>query len=128
MKCWRSFEPGALNYFIFFCPTLSILSASRNPILTHLPLFGFSALRSDRTRSRSGILSRDVTHASGGLIIFFRQDLSSELSTSSLPLLDLYSDYVGVNISPDNSSSLSFHNVYAPLIRSSTGGRTGRSL
>ena len=34
-------EPGALNYFIFYCPIQSILSASRNPILTLLPLSGF---------------------------------------------------------------------------------------
>ena len=26
------FEPGALNYFTFFCPILSTLSPSRNPI------------------------------------------------------------------------------------------------
>ena len=32
------FESGALNYFTFFRPILSTLSASRNPILTHLPL------------------------------------------------------------------------------------------
>ena len=32
---------GALNYFTFSPPTLSTLSASRIPILTHLPLFGF---------------------------------------------------------------------------------------
>ena len=31
-------EPGALNYFTFSRPILSILSASRNPILTPLPL------------------------------------------------------------------------------------------
>ena len=35
------FEPGALNYFTFYRPIQSILSASRNPILTHLPLSGF---------------------------------------------------------------------------------------
>ena len=35
------FEPGALNYFTFFRPILSTLSASRNPILTHLPLSEF---------------------------------------------------------------------------------------
>ena len=35
------FEPGALNYFTFSRPTLSTLSVSRNPILTHLPLSGF---------------------------------------------------------------------------------------
>ena len=88
---------------------------------------GFSALRSDRTHSRSGILSPDATHASGGVIIFVRQGLSfSELSTSSLSSLDPYSDYVGVNISLNNSSSVSFLNVYAPPpIRSfPTDGRT----
>ena len=36
-------EPGPRNYFTFFRPILSTLSVSRNPILTHLPLFGFSA-------------------------------------------------------------------------------------
>ena len=35
------FEPGALNYFTFSRSILSILSAFRNPILTHLPLSGF---------------------------------------------------------------------------------------
>ena len=40
-------------------------------------------------------------------------------------LLNPYSDYVEVNISFNNSSSLSFLNVYVPLIRSSpTNGRT----
>ena len=66
---------------------------------------GFSTLRSDSTHSRSGILSPDATHAIGGVIIFIRQGLSfSELSTSSLSSLDPYSDYVGVNISLNNSS------------------------
>ena len=87
---------------------------------------GFSALRSDRIHSRSGILSPDATHASGGVVIFVRQGLSfSELSTSSLSSLDPYSDYVGINISLNNSSSVPFLNVYAPPIRSSpTDGRT----
>ena len=77
---------------------------------------GFSALRSDRTHSRSGILSSDTTHASSGVVISVRQGLSFfELSTSSLSSLDPYSDYVGINISLNNSSSLSFLNVYAPL-------------
>ena len=76
---------------------------------------GFSVLRSDRTHSRSGILSSDASHASGGVVIFVRQGLSfSELSTTSLSLLDPYSDYVGVNISLNKSSSVSFLNVYAP--------------
>ena len=68
---------------------------------------GFSALRSDGTHSRSGILSPDATHASGGVVIFVRQGLSfSELSTSFLSLLDPYSDYVGINISLNNFSSV----------------------
>ena len=79
---------------------------------------GSFALRSDRTHSQPGILSRDATHASGSVVIFVRQALSfSKLSTSSLSSLDLYSDYVGVNISFNNSSSLSFLNAYAPPIR-----------
>ena len=69
------FEPGALNYSTFFRPIVSTLCAFRNPILTPLPLSGFSALRSDRTHSRSGILSSDTTHASGGVVIFVRQGL-----------------------------------------------------
>ena len=35
------FKPGALNNFTFSRPILSTLSASRNPILTHLPLYEF---------------------------------------------------------------------------------------
>ena len=35
------FEPGALNYFTFSQLTLSTLSVSWNPILTHLSLSGF---------------------------------------------------------------------------------------
>ena len=87
---------------------------------------GFSALRFDRTHSRSGILSPDATHASGGVIIFVRQGLSfSELYTISFSSLGPYSDYVGINISLNNSSSLSFLNVYAPPVRSfSSDGRT----
>ena len=55
-------------------------------------------------------------YASGGLIIFVKQSLSFfKFSTSFLSLLDSYSDYVGVNISLNNSSLLSFLHVYAPL-------------
>ena len=59
---------------------------------------GFSALRSDRTHSQSGILSPDATHASGDVVIFVRQGLSFSELFHLLSLLDLYSDYVGVNI------------------------------
>ena len=84
---------------------------------------GFSALRSDRIPSGSGILAPNATHASGGVIIFVRQGLSfSELSTFfSLCSLDPYSDYVGVNLSINNSSPLSFLNVYAPYSLLSDG-------
>ena len=72
-------------------------------------------MRSDRTHSRSGILCPDTTHASGGVVIFVRQGLSfSELSTSSLSLLHPYSDYLGINISLNKFSSVSFLNVYPP--------------
>ena len=114
-----------MNCFTFFHPILLTLSVSRNSILTHFPPSGFSALCSDRTHSRSGILSGDAMHASGGVIIFLRQGLSfSELSTSSHFSLDPYSEYVWVNIYLNNSSLLSFLNVYTPPIHSSTDGKT----
>ena len=82
---------------------------------------GFSAQRSHGIHSRSGNFSADATDASVSVIIFVRQGLSfSELSTSSLSSLDPYSDCVEVNISLNNFSSLSFLNVCAPPIRSST--------
>ena len=82
---------------------------------------GFSALQSHGTHSRSGIFSTDVADASGGLIIIVKQGLFfSELSASSLSLLVPYSDYIKVNISLNDSSSLSFLNGYVPPIRSST--------
>ena len=95
----------------FICIQESNLNSSSS-----FRILGFSALRSDRTHSRSGILSSDTTHASGGVVIFVRQGPSfSELSTTSLSSLDPYSDYVGINIFLNNSSSLSFLNVHAPL-------------
>ena len=82
---------------------------------------GFSALQSHGTHSRSGIFSADVADASGSVIIFVKQGLFfSELSTSFLSLLGPYSDYVEINISLNDSSSLPFLNVYLPPIRSST--------
>ena len=45
---------------------------------------GFSALRSDGTHSRSGIFSTDGIDASGGVIIFARQDLSFSMTRPSL--------------------------------------------
>ena len=106
-------EQGALNYFILSHPVDVICNQISN-------LNSSSSLQSDRTHSQCGILSPNTTHASGGVIIFVWQGLSFfELSTSSLSLLDPYSDYIGINISLNNSSSLSFLNVYAPPICSS---------
>ena len=118
-------EPGALNCSFLFGPILLTSSVPRNPILTHLPLriAGFSNLRSDLTHPRSDILSRGATHASSGIIIFVRQGFS--FTELSLSLLDPYSDYIAVNISLNNSCSLSFLSVYAPYTRSSpSDGRT----
>ena len=105
-----------LHFFLshpvdLICIQESILNSSSS-----FQIPGVSALHSDCTHSRSGIFSPDATHASSGVIIFIKEGLSfSELSTS-LSSLDPYSDCVGVNISLNNSSSLSFLNVYAPPI------------
>ena len=104
-----------LFHFLLSHPVdlLCIQESNLNSSFFRIP--GFSTLQSDHIHSQSGILSRDATHASSGVIIFVRQGLSFfELSTSFLSLLDPYSDYIRVNISFDNSS-LSFLNVYAPL-------------
>ena len=122
------FKPGALNCFTFFRPILSTSLISANPILTHLPLSGFlGSLLCVLIAPTPGLaFSSDSTHTSGGVVIFVRQGLSfSELSTSSLSSLDPYFDYVGINISLNNSSSLSFLKVYAALNCSSPkDGRT----
>ena len=111
-----------LLHFISSHPVdLICIQESNLNLSSSFRIAGFSALQSDGTHSRSGIFSTDVADASGGVIIFVEQGLSfSELSTSSLSLLGPYSDYVEVNISLNDSSSLSFLNVYASPIRSST--------
>ena len=111
-----------LLHFISLHPVdLIYIQESNLNLSSSFQIPGFSALRSHGTHSRSGIFSTDVADASGGVIIFVKQGLSfSELSTSSLSSLDPYSDYVEVNSSLNNFSSLSFLNVYAPAIRSST--------
>ena len=110
-----------LLHFISSYPVdLNCIQESNLNLSFSFRILRFSALRSDGTHSRSGIFFTNVTDASGGVIIFVRQGLFfSELSTSSLSSLDLHSDYVEVNISLNDSSSLPFLNVYAPTIRSS---------
>ena len=127
MECWRSSNQEHRTTSLSFHPVdLICIQESNLNSSSSFRIPGFSALRSDRTHSRSGILSSDTTHASGGVVIFVRQGLSfSELSTSSLSLLDPCFDYVGINMSLNNLSSLSFLNVYALPIRSTpTDGRT----
>ena len=111
-----------LLHFISFHPVDFIyIQESNLNLSSSFQIPGFFALRSHGTHSRSGFFSTDVTDASGGVIIFVKHGLfSSELSTSSLSSLDPYSNYVEVNISLNNFSSLSFLNVYAPPVRSST--------
>ena len=79
-----------LLHFISSHPVdLICMQESNLNLSSSLRIPGFSALRSDCTHFRSGIFSTDVTHASGGVIIFVRQDLSfSALSTTSLRSLD----------------------------------------
>ena len=58
-------------------------------------------------------------------MIFVRQGLSFSKLSTSISLLDPFSYYAGVNMSPSNSSSLSFLKVYVSSIRSSpTDSRT----
>ena len=123
MECWGlQARSTKLLHFISSHPVdLIYIQESNLNLSSSFQIPGFSALRSHGTHSRFGIFSTDVADASGGVIIFVKQGLSfSELSTSSLSSLDPYSDYVEVNISLNNFSSLSFLNVYAPSIRSST--------
>ena len=110
-----------LLHFISSHPVdLIYIQESKLNLSSSFRIPGFFALQSHGTHSRSRIFSTDVSDASGGFITFVKHCLFfSELSTSSLSSLGPYSDYAEVNISLNDSSSLSFLNVYAPPIRSS---------
>ena len=93
-------KPGARSFISSHPVDLIYIQESNLNLSSSFRIPGFSALQSHGTHSRSGIFSTDVADASGGVIIFVKQCLFfSELSTSTLSLLDLYSDYVEVNIS-----------------------------
>ena len=118
VECWRSSSREHWATSLSFVPSCRLVCIRESGLNSSSSFWfpGFSALRSGRARSRSGVLSSGVTHAGGGVVVFLRRGLSfSELSTSSLSSLDPHSDYVGINISLNNSSLLSFLNVYAPL-------------
>ena len=79
------FKPEVLNYSTSFCFILWVLSVFRKESSLYssssFGISGYSALRSNCTHSRSGILSPDYLHASVG-VIFVRQDIYfSKLST-----------------------------------------------
>ena len=116
-------KPGSLNCYTLFRLIPLILFVSRNLTLIYLPLSG----------SLDSLLC-DLIAATPILIFFplISHTLAAVLSFSSgraypslsfLPLyissLDPYTDYAEVNISLNNSSSLSFLNAYAPPICSS---------
>ena len=118
--CWglRARSTELLRFILSHHIDLICIQKSNLNLSFSFQIPEFFALRFDGTHSRSGIFSIDVTDASDSVIIFVRQGLSfSELSTSSLSSLDPCSDYVEVNISLYDSSSLSFLNVYAHSIR-----------
>ena len=121
------FEPEVLSYYTLSRLILWILSVSRNPTSTHLPLSG----------SLDSLLC-DLIAPTPGLAFFFPIIRTlAVVSTFSLgkayPSLNFltplssfnpYSDYVGVSILPNNSSSLSFLKVYTPPIYFSSADRT----
>ena len=121
-------EPAALNCNIFFCLIPLTLFLSRNLTLIHLSL----------TRTLEFLLCFLIAPTPGlafSLMMPRTLVVASPSSSGraypspnflfSLSSLDLYYDYVGVNISLNNSSSLSFLDVYALPIRSSpTDSRT----
>ena len=116
---------AALSYYTYarissHPVNLICIQESNLNLSSSFPILGFFDLRFDCTNCRSDIVSPDDQHARGGVIIFVRKNLSlSKLSISSLSSLDLYSNYVGINISLNNFSSFSFPNIYALPIRSS---------
>ena len=114
---FRSRSTEKLHFISFHLVYLVRIQKSNLNSSSSFRIPGFSALRSDCTHFRCGIFSPNATYASGGVIIFVKQSLSfPKLSTSSLSLLDPNFDYVEINISLNNSSSLSFLNVYSPPI------------
>ena len=125
MEC-RSFRSRSASFFAlsrFILWTLSCIQESNLNSSSSFRIFGYSALRSDRIHFRSGIISSDNPLACGCVITFVRQGLFFPELSSFFRLTPVLT--VGVNISLNNFSSLSFLNVYAPPICfSSTDDRT----
>ena len=116
-------EPGALNYYTLFCLILLTLFISRNLTLIYLPLSGSldSLLCNPMAPTPDLVFFLLVSQTLVAASSFSSSRAYSSLNfLPTLSLLGPYSDYVEVNISLNDSSSLSFLNVYAPPIRSST--------
>ena len=89
----RARSTELLHFLLFHPVDLICIQESNLMSSSSFQIFGFSALRSDLTHSRFGMLSPDATHASGGVLSFVRQNFPfSELSIFSPSLLDLYSN------------------------------------
>ena len=83
-----------LHFISFHLVDLICIQKSNLNSSSSFRIPGFSALRSDCTHYRSGILSPDTTHAGGGVIIFIQAGLillwaSYLLSFFAWPLLSL---------------------------------------
>ena len=107
-----------LNFFALLCS----FRGSKLHFCSSFRIFEYSLLQPDRTHSPCGSLYLDQSHASEAAT-FVKQGLSfSELSTSSISLLEFFAECVAVNILLKNFSFFSFLNIYAPPIRSSSRG------
>ena len=112
----RAISTEWLHFLSFHSVDLICIQKSNlnSPSCFRIPKF--SALRSDRTHSGSGIFLL-MSHTLAAASSF--SSGRAYPSLNSLSSLHPYSDCVGVNISLNNSFLLSFLNVCAPPIRSS---------
>ena len=115
-------KPGELNCYTLFCLIPLTSFAFRNPILIYLPLSGsLDSLLCDPVAPNPGLvffllisqtLAAASSFSSGRAYSFL-----SFLPPLFLRLTDPYCDYIEINISLNDSSSLSFLNVYVPFER-----------
>ena len=107
---------------------LLTLFVSRNLTAIHLPLSGsLNSLLCDLIAPTPGLAFTPQTTSSLAAAWSFssgRAYYSRNFRFSLFFSLDPYSDYVEMNISLNDLSSLSFLNVYTPPIRSSTDSTT----
>ena len=83
-----------LIYFLLLFPVDLICIQEPNLNSPSFRIPGYSSLSSDGTHSHSGFASTNNTQAGGVVVIFVTQGLSfSKLSTSSLSLLDQFTNY-----------------------------------